>query len=294
LKFSSFDAIEALYEFCNAAMYREHKIRNMNAYLLNIIRRREAVREFRGRDVYPRKSSHRLDENTPHVGASPSSPTNRQRVRESLSGYASTPFRSVDTANERGMKQKKSRGKIWYRSPLSSPIPVHAPAPMINEQFACSPQRYGFITPPGSIGDKGELKNTNPEIGADYRGRTIEGLCVVKSTSVDRSHCQVKNSTQDKSFSVFCCKEKPAESSCLSPTLSMTTDSLEVSHSEPFNASFAPSSPALTGEEERPCKFSAGSGTGEKKTCQAYTIHNLPILMDHYIVSTLSEYIFSC
>eukprot|EP00495_Collosphaeridae_sp_1-RS-2012_P005203 TRINITY_DN460_c0_g1_i1.p1 TRINITY_DN460_c0_g1~~TRINITY_DN460_c0_g1_i1.p1 ORF type:complete len:75 (-),score=3.77 TRINITY_DN460_c0_g1_i1:389-613(-) len=74
----------------------------------------------------------------------------------------------------------------------------------------------------------------------------------------------------------------------------MMTDSLEVSNSEPLDSSFASRSPTLTGEEELPCKFSAGSGTGEKKTCQAYTIHNLPILMDHYIVSTLSEYIFSC
>jgi len=41
LKYSSSDAIEALYEFCNAAMYREHKIRSMHAYLLNIIKRRE-------------------------------------------------------------------------------------------------------------------------------------------------------------------------------------------------------------------------------------------------------------
>lgn len=41
LKFDCSDAIEALYEFCNAAMYREHKIRSMHAYLLNIIKRRE-------------------------------------------------------------------------------------------------------------------------------------------------------------------------------------------------------------------------------------------------------------
>jgi len=40
MKFESLDAIEALWEFCNAAMYREHKIRNMHAYLLNIIKRR--------------------------------------------------------------------------------------------------------------------------------------------------------------------------------------------------------------------------------------------------------------
>jgi len=41
LKFNCTDAIEALYEFCNAAMYREHKIRSMHAYLLNIIKRRD-------------------------------------------------------------------------------------------------------------------------------------------------------------------------------------------------------------------------------------------------------------
>jgi len=41
LQFDCSDAIEALYEFCNAAMYREHKIRSMHAYLLNIIKRRE-------------------------------------------------------------------------------------------------------------------------------------------------------------------------------------------------------------------------------------------------------------
>jgi len=41
LRFDCSDAIEALYEFCNAAMYREHKIRSMHAYLLNIIKRRE-------------------------------------------------------------------------------------------------------------------------------------------------------------------------------------------------------------------------------------------------------------
>jgi len=42
LKFDCSDAIEALYEFCNAAMYREHKIRSMHAYLLNIIKRRDS------------------------------------------------------------------------------------------------------------------------------------------------------------------------------------------------------------------------------------------------------------
>lgn len=41
LKFDYHDSIEALYEFCNAAMYREHKIRSMPAYLANIIKRRE-------------------------------------------------------------------------------------------------------------------------------------------------------------------------------------------------------------------------------------------------------------
>jgi len=40
LKLDSVDAIEALWEFCNAAMYREHKIRSMHAYLLNIIQKR--------------------------------------------------------------------------------------------------------------------------------------------------------------------------------------------------------------------------------------------------------------
>merc|ERR1719187_395874 len=178
LRFDCSDAIEALYEFCNAAMYREHKIRNMNAYLLNIIKRREAVSEFRGRPVNPRRNSHRLGDNQPHDGVSPSSPTNRGRARESLSCYASTSFRSVDTANDPGMKQHKSRGKIGYRSPPIFSTPVHSPAPTIKEQLPRSPDRCGFTTPPGSFGYKDELKNKKPEIDADYRGTTIERLCV--------------------------------------------------------------------------------------------------------------------
>jgi len=283
LSFSSYDAIEALYEFCNAAMYREHKIRNMNAYLLNIIKRRQAVRQVRGRGAKPRRSSHRLDDNRPHVGESPSTPTNRRRIRESL----------ADTANALGMEQMKRRGKIGYRIPLPYPNPGHSPDPRIKDESVLTPKSNGFITPPGSSGYKDDLKN---KTNSDSRATAMEGICVGKSTSPDRSlwsRNKVKNFRKDKSLSVFCRKKKPTEMSFLSPTFSMTTE-LEMSQSEPLDSSLFSTSPRSTEEEELPCKFSPENSPGEKKTCQAYTIHNLPILMDHYIVSTLSEYIFSC
>jgi len=60
LKFNCIDAIEALYEFCNAAMYREHKIRSMHAYLLNIIKRRETPAGNRmSKSNYISQKSHR-------------------------------------------------------------------------------------------------------------------------------------------------------------------------------------------------------------------------------------------
>merc|ERR1719229_1336725 len=62
LKFDYIDAIEALYEFCNAAMYREHKIRSMHAYLSNIIKRREnnpsSVSKMR--HIQKRKANNRI------------------------------------------------------------------------------------------------------------------------------------------------------------------------------------------------------------------------------------------
>lgn len=62
LKFDYIDAIEALYEFCNAAMYREHKIRSMHAYLANIIKRREnnpnSVTKLR--HIQKRKANNRI------------------------------------------------------------------------------------------------------------------------------------------------------------------------------------------------------------------------------------------
>jgi len=297
LKFNSSDAIEALYEFCNAAMYREHKIRNMNAYLLNIIKRREAVREARGRGAKPKRSRHRHSENRLHVCESPSTSSSGRRVRESLSCDSSTSFRRVDAADERGMKLKKIRSKVGYRSPLPSRISIPSVQPRIKEQSTHTPQRIDFISTTGSFGHQEDVKNKDSERDVNYGGATIKGICVVKSKSPRQDawpRCKVDQSCEDRSFSVFCCKEKPARVPSLSPTLSRTTESLlEVSPSQPLDVQSASSSPTSIVKEELSRKSSAESGCGEKKTSQAYTIHNLPILMDHYIISTLSEYIFS-
>jgi len=294
MKFNSSDAIEALYEFCNAAMYREHKIRNMNAYLLNIIKRRESVRETRGRGVKPKRSRYRLIDNRLHVCESPTSSSGR-RVRDSLSCDTSSSFRRVDATDGRGIKSKKSRGKAGYRSPLPSPISIPSVEPRMKEQSVHIPRCIDLI----SARNQAELKNKDAEADASNRGATIKGICVVKSKNPGQgawSRSKVNQSCEDESFTIFCCKEKPGRVASLSPspTLSRTSESLsEVSSSQPLDASSASISPASTGEEELPSKSSAGSDSGEKKTSQSYTIHNLPILMDHYIISTLSEYIFS-
>jgi len=77
LKFDCSDAIEALYEFCNAAMYREHKIRSMHAYLLNIIKRREtpAGSRMSKSNYFPHKGHHRPN----------SAKSSRERTREQSS-----------------------------------------------------------------------------------------------------------------------------------------------------------------------------------------------------------------
>jgi len=74
LKFDCSDAIEALYEFCNAAMYREHKIRSMHAYLLNIIKRREipAGSRMSKSNYFHHKGHHRPN----------SAKSSRERTRE--------------------------------------------------------------------------------------------------------------------------------------------------------------------------------------------------------------------
>jgi len=293
MKFNSADAIEALYEFCNAAMYREHKIRNMNAYLLNIIKRRESVRETRGRGVKPKKSRYRLIDNRLHVCESSTS-SSRRRVRDSLPCDTSSSFRRVDASDGRGMKSKKTRGKVGSRSPLPSPISITSVEPRIKEQSAHIPRSIDLVSARNQAG----LKNKEAEADASDRG-TIKGICVLKSKNPSQgawSRCKVNQSCDDESFTIFCCKETPSRVPSLSPTptLSRSSESLsEVSSSQPLDASSASISPASTGEEELPSKSCAGSGSGEKKTSQSYTIHNLPILMDHYIISTLSEYIFS-
>jgi len=77
LKFDCSDAIEALYEFCNAAMYREHKIRSMHAYLLNIIKRRGTPAGSRmSKSNYTSHKGHRR----PNSGKS-----SRERTREQSS-----------------------------------------------------------------------------------------------------------------------------------------------------------------------------------------------------------------
>jgi len=292
LKFSSVDAIEALYEFCNAAMYREHKIRNMNAYLLNIIKRREAVRESRGRGKPKRSRHHRHEDSRLHTSCESSSTSSSgRRVREPLSCGSSTSFRRVEVTDERVIK-KKTRGKIGFRSPVPSSISIPPGEFRFKEQSTQSPQHIEFISPFGSFGHEEGVKNKEPDVGVNCHGGTIKGICVVKSKNSSQtawSRCKVNHSTEEKSFSVFCCKEKPARE----PSQTKTSESLpEVKTSVSPDAPSA--SPSTShDDEERPNKSSTESGSGSSKTSQAYTIHNNPILMDHYIISTLSEYIFS-
>lgn len=300
LKFNSSDAIEALYEFCNAAMYREHKIRNMNAYLLNIIKRREAVREARGRGVKPKRSRHRPEDNRLHVCESSSTSSSGRRVRESLSCDSSTSFRRVEQADERVVKPKKIRNKIGLRSPLPSPISIPSVDPRITEQSTYTPQHIEFFNASGSFEQEEDVKNKEPESDMNSREATIKGICFMKSKSPSKSawsRSKMNHSSEEKSFSVFCCKEKPARVTSHSPPHSRTTKSLSEAKPEPLDTSLATSSSASTSvstaEEEPPKKPSTESGSTDPKTSQTHTIHNLPILMDHYIISTLSEYIFS-
>jgi len=296
LKFSSSDAIEALYEFCNAAMYREHKIRNMNAYLHNIIKRREAVREARGRGIKPKRSLQRLDENRALVCEAPSTPLNGRGVRDATSSDRSTTRKRVDAVYEQGMEQKKIRGKVGYRNPLPSPVPIPLTEPRIKQQSAHIPQHINFINTSGTFEHQEDIKNMDSERNLGYRGGTIKGICVVKSKNHNQStwsNCKVNQSTEDKKFSVFCRKENPVRAPSPSQGPSKTRESMELSQSKPLDGSIDSSSSTCSGEEGPRSKSSAESGAGAKKTSQACTIYDLPILMDHYIISTLSEYIFS-
>jgi len=296
LKFSSSDAIEALYEFCNAAMYREHKIRNMNAYLHNIIKRREAVREARGREIKPQRSPQRLDDNRLLVPEAPTTPLGGRRVRESISSDRSTMCSRVDTVYEREMKQKKIRGKAGFRNPLPSAISIPLEEQRTKQQSSNIPQHINFINTSGTFEHQEDIKNQDSEGNLGYRGAAIKGICVVKSKNYNQSTwppCKGNQSSEDNKLSVFCRKENPAQTPSPSQTLSMTTESMELSQCQPLHGSVPSSSSTSSGEEELQRKSSDKSGAGEKKTSQACTIYELPILMDHYIISTLSEYIFS-
>jgi hypothetical protein len=296
LKFSSPDAIEALYEFCNAAMYREHKIRNMNAYLLNIIRRREALRESKGQGV-PRRTRHRLDDNRLHICETSSKSSIGRRVRESLSCERSS-FSRLEVTDKRGINQKKFLSKAVVRSPLPSPISIPSVVPRIKEKYTHTPQQNELISARGSLRYEEEVKNMEPETHVKCReGASIKGICLVKSKNPSPSASprrKVNYSCEEKGFSVFCCKQ-PIRLSSLSPTTSTsTTESMcEEKTSEPLAAPSASPNSYSTVNDERPNKTSTENSIGDSTTNQIHTIHNLPILMDHYIISTLSEYIFS-
>jgi len=296
LKFSSSDAIEALYEFCNAAMYREHKIRNMNAYLHNIIKRREAVLEARGSGIKPKRSLQRVDENQVLVREAPSTPSNGSGVRDATSSDRSATCKSVDAVYEQGMEPKKIRGKPGYRSPLPSPISIPLTESRNKQHSAHIPQNINFINTSGNFDHQEDIKNKDSERNIGYRGGTIKGICVVKSKTNNQStwsQSNVNQSTEEKNFSVFCCKENSVRTPSPSQCPSTTTESMELSQSKPLDGSVASSSSTYSREEEARSKSSAESGAGEKKNSQACKIYDLPILMDHYIISTLSEYIFS-
>merc|ERR1719233_1790997 len=274
LKFSSSDAIEALYEFCNAAMYREHKIRNMNAYLHNIIKRREAVREARGRGIKPQRSPQRLDDNRRLVSEAPATPLGGQRVRDSISSDRSTTYSRVDIVYEQGMKQKKNRGKAGYRSSLQSAISIPLEQKR-NKHQSSIPQHINFINTSGTFEHQEDIKNRDSEGNLGYRGDTIKGICVVSENYNQStiSPCKVNQSNEDNNLSVFCCKENPTRTTSPSQTLSIMTESKELSQCQPHEESVASSSSASKREEELKRKSSGKSGAGEKKNLAG--LHNL-------------------
>jgi len=251
--------------------------------------------------VKPKRSRHRPEDNRLHTCESSSTSSSGRRVRESLSCDSSTSFRRVEQADERVVKPKKIRNKIGLRSPLPSPISIPSVEPRIKEQSSYAPQHIEFISASGSFEQEEDTKNKETETDMNCREATIKGICFVKSKSPSksaRSRSKMNHSSEEKSFSVFCCKEKPAQATSHSPPQSRTTKSLsEAKPSEPREISLATSSSASAsvsaGDEEPRKKSSTESGSGDPKTSQTHTIHNLPILMDHYIISTLSEYIFS-
>jgi len=293
LKFNSSDAIEALYEFCNAAMYREHKIRNMNAYLLNIIKRREALREVARRGK-PKRSRHSSEDHRLHASESSFTFSNERRRRDSLCCETSNVFRRKEPID--GMKSKTNSNR--FRSPVPSSICRPSVEPRSKEQSARVQQDGEFISATRSFRYEDGANNNHPEAIMNCRnGTAIKRTCAIKSKNTTQSvwsRCKpVNNWSPEKSISVFNCKERPAGAPSLSPTQSRTkyTHLPEVKPSEPLIT--LPDSSSLTGIKEQPSKSSTGSGSCDPKALQTHTIHNLPILMDHYIISTLSEYIFS-
>merc|ERR1719173_120657 len=126
---------------------------------------------------------------------------------------------------------------------------------------------------------------------------TTKRMCVVKSRNTSQSVWSrskpLNNWRKEKNNSIFSSKEKPVRLPSVSPNWSRTNSQPfpEVKSSE--SSITSPDSSSSTGDEKQPTKSSPGSGGCDPKTSQTHTIHNLPILMDHYIISTLSEYIFS-
>lgn len=296
LKFNSSDAIEALYEFCNAAMYREHKIRNMNAYLLNIIKRREALREVGRRGAKPKRPRHSPDDHRSHASESSSTSSSGRRLRDSVSCETATAFRREEATDERQGKPKTYTNR--FRSPFPSPISIPSVEPRIKEQSAHTPQHSEFLSTAGYFGHESDINNNDAEAIMNCRdGTTMKRMCVVKSRNTSQSvwsRCKPLNKwREEKNNSVFSLKEKPVRVPSLSPNQSRTKCQLlpEVKPSEPLIT--LPDSSSSTGDEKQLTKSSTGSGSCDPKTSQTHTIHNLPILMDHYIISTLSEYIFS-
>lgn len=294
LKFSSSDAIEALYEFCNAAMYREHKIRNMNAYLLNIIKRREALREVGRRGGKPKRSRHNPEDHRLHSSESSSMSSSGRRLRDSISCETSTAFRREEATDERRGKPKTYSDR--FRSPVPSPISIPSVEPQIKEHSPHTPKNNEFISAAGYFGHENDVNNNNADAIMNCRdGTTMTRMCIVKSrnTSVWSRGKPLNNWREEKNNSVFSSKSKPVRAPYLTPNQSRTKSQSfpEGKPSEPLITS--PDSSSSTGDEKQPTKSSTGSGSCDPKTSQTHTIHNLPILMDHYIISTLSEYIFS-